>query len=351
MWGTVVFVAVAFGEPTTTSEPFTVAPVAITRPARVLERPEGPPWREHLLERARALGLAVRGGEAAGPDRTVEARLVLASEARLGRLEHGQWTVELWWQLVDRRQDEVLWEDGTRGAGPSARAALEQSLDVAVRDAGFRTALSRAASVRSTRAEAALKVQVCNAAAALAESVVTVGRGPNAGVGVVISPDGFVWTTADALPPPLEPIAVRTSHGVVVGRWVTANADLGLALLRIPLGPQVGCAPLASSLPIVRDLAAAYTAHRTMTEVRVLGFLLRRQPVRIMVEPGAHAAIFDTTGALLGFRVDGRSDVLLHEVLSAMMGLRWSSRGGVDVLPPGGFLERAVPLFQAPPSR
>ena len=358
MWAALAILGVA--QASAWASPITVAPVSFTGAGRPLQTLSTRPWHVVLLERAREHGLRTLGGELAGPDRSAEARLVLASEVRQAAHRQSQgkgkeapeaWHVEVWWQLVDRRQDEVLWEGASAGDAAHPDDALLGALDGALGTSALRAALARASAVGPDQARAGRVVRSCETPAVLSHSVVTVGRGGDAGVGVVVSPDGLVWTSVDALPPPLEPIRVRTAFGTVVGRWVYADAALGLALLHIPLGDRVGCAPRSRRLPIVRDLVAAYTGHRTMTEARVRGFLLERAPARIVVDPGEHAAILDTDGGLIGFRVAGSSHVVLHEVLASEMGLEWSSTTEADVIPAGGFLERSDPLFQAPPER
>ena len=143
---------------------------------------------------------------------------------------------------------------------------------------------------------------------------------------------------------------MRTAHGWVVGRWIEADAELGFALLRIPLGDQVGCATLANRLPIVRDLLAAYTGYRQMMPTRVHGFRLRETPRRIVTDPakaGRSAAVFDSTGALVGFRIGGSADVVLHDVLGAAMGLKWQDGISAD-LRPVEFLDDPGPELSAP---
>ena len=98
--------------------PFTLSPIAVTGDAISVAGGDRRVLRAQLLRHARGLGWPVQGAELQGPDRSPEARFVLAGEARRAQLA-GEERIRLvmWWQLTDRRYDQVLWESQTTTLG------------------------------------------------------------------------------------------------------------------------------------------------------------------------------------------------------------------------------------------
>lgn len=320
--------------------------------------------RKEMMAYARGLGWPVLGGESRGPDRTVEARFVLGGELRaLDEVSYEQvrgTAVEVWWQLVDRRHDNVLYEVSTlgwseRGAEGALKAAFAQvlarpSLVDTLEHAGRAAFLARGAPVA---------VQTCPEAwmTTPKRATVSVRQGRRTAGGVIVSPDGWVWTSAEVVADPSLPVVVQTSHGRLPARWIAADADSDVALLSLPLSEPTGCAALAPRIPHVRETVSTFNHRRRRVDASIVGFKLQQDPPEIVVEPllgDVASPAYDHRGALVGMRTGG-SDLVLrpHTAVSAALGTRWTTGRSSAPAPPvwDVIVDRPDPGFETPPPR
>ena len=363
MWTVLVAAAMA-----TVPEPFPMAPTGrdlapFTVGSLRSVAPEPAIDRGWLLEQLRDREWPVRGHERRGPDRSAEARFVLTGDLQIGKAraptqiqpEPGAAPpARTVWQLVDLRLDEVVWEARVRTVGGAASDDFVwKTLRHALADPGFAQALATATTFTRSDAYSVLQVQRCTEPVPPKRSVVMVGRGRNASVGVIMSPDGLVWTSTAGLPTPLEPIEVRTADGKFLGKWVSADAELGLALLRVPLGDRAGCTGLIRRLPIVTEPLAAWRSHRRVESTFARGFALREHPRRIVVDLSTAdaAAVFDRSGGLIGLRAPRAPMLVLHDALPAAFGVTWGAKPGPKLFAEDRYLDEADPGYQEPPAR
>ena len=169
-----------------------------------------------------------------------------------------------------------------------------------------------------------------------------------------MSPDGYAWASASAIPVPPAPIEVRIASGRWEAHWVRASADLDVALLTLPTGPDTPCAAMADHLPRAREAAVAWHPRQGRQRTRILGFRLHEQPGTLVVEamlaPGSF--VFDATGALLGTRVPDthESRIRPHHALADALGVRWGPSSLVEE-PVGSGLRAPDPIFLPPVNR
>ncbi|MEN0067394.1 MAG: hypothetical protein AAGA48_35010 [Myxococcota bacterium] len=307
------------------------------------------PTRRRLLHDLRSRGLPVLGAEASGPDRTVEARFVLLGEVR--RASDATATVR--WQLVDRRDGVVTFEARTPVPQVPDRplAPLEQGLQRLVASAAFDRALL-IAKRRQQASDGPFVLRRCLTPGTHGRA--RVGRGGRAGAAVVVSPDGFVWAAAHAIPVPPAPIVVRTASGTTEARWLAASAELDVAMLAVPTGPQTPCTEVATQIPRAREPALGWHPRQGRVRTRLLGFRLHETPRTLVIEapmlPGSF--LFDGKGALLGLRDFWTTEprVRPHDALSEALNVTWGTSSSVPSPPDGGVRE-PDPIFLPPVSR
>ncbi|MEO0601480.1 MAG: hypothetical protein AAF211_08595, partial [Myxococcota bacterium] len=233
--------------------------------------------RRRLLGFARDRGLPVLGAEATGPDRSVEARFVLLGELR----PVGSGSARMTWQLVDRRDGATTFEASTTVPLGEGRRPVVEGFDRLVRSPEFARALVLARR-RVRTAQGPIQVRRCLTPGTHGRG--KVGRGSASGAAVVISPDGFAWAAAHALPLPPKPIEIRTTTGTWAARWVAASAELDVALLALPTGADTPCAAIADHIPRAREPALAWHPRQGRVRTRILGFRLHERPGTIVVE-------------------------------------------------------------------
>ncbi len=319
--------------------PFTLGIVDLRNVGRTGEEEA---LRQRLIAYARTRGLPVLGAESSGPDRTVEARFVLLGELLTGT------SAVVTWQLVDRRDDTTVFEASTPVAGPRP---VERGFDRLIRSPSFDRALTSAAS-RARSARGLVQLRRCLTPGTHGRG--RVGHGAKAGAAVVVSPDGFAWAAAHSLPLPPAPIEVRTATGTWSAQWVAASADLDVALLALPTGPETPCAALADHIPRAREPALTWHPQSGRQRTRILGFRLHERPGTIVVEaplaPGAF--LFDAKGAVLGLRAPGSEEprVRPHRALATSLGVTFGPTSEVPS-PSGPAVRTPDPIFLPPVDR
>lgn len=340
---------------------FTIAPLS-GRAARSARRA-----RVEMLDRARRDGWPVLGAESLGPDRTVEARFVLGGELRDSeRIRFGGvpgHAVEVWWQLVDRRHDQVLYEVSTLGWASNEQgipSAMSSAFDQVLARDSFVDALEQAGRGAFLERVQPVELRRCTEthATTTRQATVSVRQGSNTGTGVIVSPDGWVWTAAHLLPEPHEPILVNTPSGRLPARWVAADADADVALLALPLEEPTGCAPRAARIPHVQQTLRSFTAQRRGVDLAISGFRLQQRPPQIVVEAPAALApspVYDQEGSLVGMRAAayGADVVRPHHAISDALGIFWSDDHSTVPAPSNQrpVVDRPDPGFAAPPRR
>ncbi len=324
--------------------PFTLAePVLGHRAGRALGAPGA--LRSALVAHGRAEGFPLLGFEPQGPDRSVEARFVLDGEVRavaeVAREGAAGRAVEIWWQLLDRRHEAVIYEVSTIGWAPLA-ASGEQ---VVVRAFGqvlarerFVGALEQAGRQAFFERGEPLQVRRCTSRDQPEDprdTVITVGRGGPAGV--VVSADGWAWVPASGVPAPGEPIVVHTARGRRSATWYAANAAADVAILSVA-GSELPCAPMAPRLPHAAEAVALWSGGRRPEEVPIHGFLLQQEPPAIVLEaaPSAPSAVLDRAGALVGLTRGAQAVVQPHYALREALRMHWSWRTRTPARERGG---------------
>lgn len=259
-----------------------------------------------ILDRMRELGLAGKGGEDLlfGGDQGKEADLVLGALVTAFHFTGllGKYNVELTveWQLYDRRTGQIVFKSALPGAGSSpdltgaARSALLTSLDGLVADRSFREGLAGRPEVAPVVYPDRLPIAGCGAPALSLPgdidrtlgAAVLVRSGAVVGAGVIVSPDGFLFTAAHVVEGD-GTVEVELNGGIrLPATRVRADRVHDVALLRIP-GAGYGCVGVATLRPPVG------------AEVYAVG------------NPGGAALSFSVSrGIVSGWRSSGDIDVL-----------------------------------------
>ncbi len=227
-----------------------------------------------ILEALRTAGFAARGGEDLlfGSSRQDDVDLALGGLVTTVRVETtaptlrgtstATATVDVEWQVFDRRTELVVYKRSVPGTGSGAdlrlavRTALLDSARGITEDAGFRNALAQEPAAARPPPTEALVVKGCpspnlalprDLERALTATVLVRNRG-SVGAGVMVSADGWLLTAAHVVAGD-GTVEVELKSGVKLpATRERVDATRDLALLRIP-GSGYACTPLRDGRP------------------------------------------------------------------------------------------------------
>ncbi|MEZ4241708.1 MAG: serine protease [Myxococcota bacterium] len=308
---------------------FTVAPLVLDERAARQLAVTADELRVHLIEQARAEGWPVAGAENPlfGQDQSDDARYVLGGE--VGELyeaarERREGTgVDIRWELLDRRTDQVVYKVVTRGwlAGTPAG---DRSWSLGLVRLALYNVLSRERFLEALEAphdggslppSGLARLRACPARTTslpdgfdqVLPAVVALRNGAATGTGTVVSPDGFVVTSAQ-LVEGADAVEVALHRGPLLQAQVLQyDTAHDLALVRMQ-GSNFACTPVAGATPGVG------------------------QPV-YQIGAGAKVQGGVASGVVSGIRVVDETDLLQTDIATAA-----SSSGGPLLNTQGGLV-------------
>lgn len=251
-------------------ESFTVAPLVVRDEEKVIGV-TGEELRVYLIEQIRALGgWPVYGMENVlfGKDRSAEARFVIGGEVQrlYDALHDGRsgTALDVRWQLLDRRRDEVVYEVLTRGWVPGApQEGADDLVLVAMKNLLGREAFAVAlAGTVSAPQDALLPLTLASCPASdsplpkafgqVLPGVIGIRLGGTTGSGVLVSPDGFALTAAHVVAGASQ-VGVKLHEGPeLTADVIRVNVDRDVALIKLP-GAGHPCLGLSATKPAVGE--------------------------------------------------------------------------------------------------